>query len=151
MPELHVAGLLRLGQSNSHISQPRDASITGSADHTLHPPLEAAAYPSTTVYMEPISDAVAVPCVSFLIQYCRAYRPSIAVSWSSRRDDQLRELFDFMSEPNRGDSASSRVLCEVVDEWLKVQFHVCLYSGVGQHAHIAWPDRSQNPTSRGWV
>lgn len=37
------------------------------------------------------------------------------------RDDQLRELFDFMAEPNRGDSASARVLCEVVDEWLKVK------------------------------
>lgn len=36
------------------------------------------------------------------------------------RDDQLRELFDFMAEPNRGDHASARVLCEVVDEWLKV-------------------------------
>lgn len=36
------------------------------------------------------------------------------------RDNQLRELFDFMAEPNRGDSASARVLCEVVDEWLKV-------------------------------
>ncbi|CAM9842756.1 unnamed protein product [Pylaiella littoralis] len=37
-----------------------------------------------------------------------------------KRDDQLRELFHFMAEPNRGDSASARVLCEVVDEWLKV-------------------------------
>lgn len=26
-----------------------------------------------------------------------------------------------MAEPNRGDSASARVLCEVVDEWLKVR------------------------------
>eukprot|EP00903_Cladosiphon_okamuranus_P013950 g12974.t1 len=30
------------------------------------------------------------------------------------------QLFDFMAEPNRGDSASARGLCEVVDEWLKV-------------------------------
>eukprot|EP00904_Undaria_pinnatifida_P002651 jgi/Undpi1/12387/HiC_scaffold_5.g02059.m1 len=37
-----------------------------------------------------------------------------------KRDDQLRELFDFMAEPNRGDSASARALCEVVEEWLKV-------------------------------
>ncbi|CAM9910415.1 unnamed protein product, partial [Ascophyllum nodosum] len=37
-----------------------------------------------------------------------------------KRDDQLRELYDFMAEPNRGDSASARVLCEIVDEWLKV-------------------------------
>ena len=37
------------------------------------------------------------------------------------RDDQLRELFDFLAEPNRGDSASARALCEVVEEWLKVQ------------------------------
>lgn len=40
------------------------------------------------------------------------------------RDDQLRELFDFMAEPNRGDSASARALCEVVDEWLKVYSYV---------------------------
>lgn len=37
------------------------------------------------------------------------------------RDDQLRELFDFMAEPNRGDSASARVLCEVVEKWLNVR------------------------------
>lgn len=43
------------------------------------------------------------------------------------RDDQLRELFDFMAEPNRGDSASARMLCEVVDEWLKVGHDRCLY------------------------
>lgn len=34
-----------------------------------------------------------------------------------------------MAEPNRGDSASARVLCEVVDEWLKVgvtKYRLCL-------------------------
>lgn len=60
-------------------------------------------------------------CPSMLSVY-NVYRPPLRKDscWLLFREDQLRELFDFIAESNRGESASARALCEVMDEWLKV-------------------------------